>query len=173
MKHTFYLLAFLFISLTSAQSNLNLDDGFMAEGYDVVSYFNDKAEEGLNKYTYSYNGAKYKFSLQEHLTTFNALDNKNSSSSDHMAFLIKIDQFNIQNSTNDVNTQNTFIIPNECTTDAEVKIHKGKKMNFICSINPTKLKKISGSITALDKGVAFAASGRFILELVIIPRKDN
>jgi len=70
MKHTFYLLAFLFISLTSAQSNLNLDDGFMAEGYDVVSYFNDKAEEGLNKYTYSYNGAKYKFSSQEHLTTF-------------------------------------------------------------------------------------------------------
>ena len=123
----------------------------------------------------------------EHFTTFNAKKNTSDDEGNNMAFLINIDQFNIQNSTNDSNTQGTFIIPNEETEDTSgggssvdsMRIHKGKKMNFICSINPTKLTKISGSITNLNNEPGFSTGksggngGRFVLELVIIPRNDD
>lgn len=120
----------------------------------------------------------------EHFTTFNAKPNTFTTNGNNMAFLINIDQFNIQNSTNDSNTQNTFIIPNEETEDTStngvdsMRIHKGKKLNFICSINPTKLTKISGTITNLNNVSGFdvgkgGGGGRFVLELVIIPRNDD
>ena len=66
-------LTFFFIShATLAQTGhkLNLKDGFMAEGYDVVSYFNKKAKKGLSKFNYEYQGAKYKFSSKKNLNTF-------------------------------------------------------------------------------------------------------
>ena len=44
----------------------------------------------------------------------------------------------------------SIIIPNEASATTTT-IHKGKKMNYICSINPTKLSNISGSIS--DNGV--------------------
>ncbi len=70
MKH--FVIALLFITSTiSAQSiEYNTKKGYVAEGYDVVSYFNDKAEEGQKKYSAEYDGVKYKFISQEHLITF-------------------------------------------------------------------------------------------------------
>lgn len=123
----------------------------------------------------------------EHFTTYNAKKNTLTANGNDMAFLINIDQFNIQNSTNDSNTQSSFIIPNEETLDTSgavssvdsMRIHKGKKMNFICAINPTKIKKISGTITNLNNVTAFntgksgGSGGRFVLELVIVPRKAD
>ena len=34
----------------------------------------------------------------------------------------------------------------------QVVIHKGKKMNYVCSINPGKITKLSGKITDLGTG---------------------
>lgn len=48
----------------------NLDEGFIAEGYDVVSYFDNKPQEGKNQFTYEYNGVKFKFSNQGNLQKF-------------------------------------------------------------------------------------------------------
>ncbi len=109
----------------------------------------------------------------EHFTTTAA---KKNDSANETAYIFKIDQFNIHNSTNKTELQNALIIPNEHTsTDNELiaKIHKGKKLNYICNINPTKLSKISGSITALDgSSVMFGTDGRFIAEFIIVPRKE-
>jgi len=70
MKH--YLIAFLFItSITNAQSiDHNTKKGYAAEGYDVVSYFSNKAQEGKKQYSTEHDGVKYKFISQENLVAF-------------------------------------------------------------------------------------------------------
>lgn len=70
MKTTLF---FLLISITTlhAQSvDYNLKKGYVAEGYDVVAYFNNKAIEGDTKYTTTHDSVKYKFSSQQNLDTF-------------------------------------------------------------------------------------------------------
>lgn len=70
MKRT--LLAFL-ISLTyiNAQSiDYNLKKGYVAEGYDVVEYFKNKAIEGQKAFTTTHDNVQYKFVSQENLNTF-------------------------------------------------------------------------------------------------------
>ena len=90
----------------------------------------------------------------------------------NMAFILNIDQFNIQSvvATNlygsdlnnkSFNMSSSIIIPNEAS-GTTTTIHKGKKMNYICTINPTKLSNISGSIS--DNGVTeeFKTHGRAV-----------
>lgn len=70
MKRT--LLAFL-ISLTyiNAQSiDYNLKKGYVAEGYDVVEYFKNKAIEGHKALTTTHDNVQYKFVSEENLNTF-------------------------------------------------------------------------------------------------------
>ncbi len=50
----------------------NLSGGYIAEGYDVVAYFSNKAVEGKSTYVLSYKGAKYKFSTEANKTKFKA-----------------------------------------------------------------------------------------------------
>ena len=106
-------------------------------------------------------------------TTFNALDNKQSSSN-HMSFLMGIDEFNIQSNSNNSNSFNRIIIPNNetATDDNTVTTHKTKKFNYVCSINPGKLSQINGTITNLadTPATSFAGSGRFIAEFMIVAR---
>ena len=52
------------------EKDYNLKKGYIAEGYDVVSYFDNKAEEGEKEFTTTYEGAKFKFVSQQHLETF-------------------------------------------------------------------------------------------------------
>ena len=40
--------------------------------------------------------------------------------------------------------------------------HKSKKMNYICSINPTKLSQLTGTITNLSGDKAFAKKAHFV-----------
>ena len=117
----------------------------------------------------------------EAFTTFNSVAN---TVSNNMCFLLKIDQFNIQSNagikpaTADPPTVpdaskmfNSLIIPNNATSETRVFVHKAKKLNFICSTNPTTISTISGTITNADGGVAFHGStGRFIVEFVVISR---
>ena len=51
--------------------NVN-SNGYIAQGYDVTEYFNDKPTEGFDRYSTTYDGAKYKFANQQNLDTFNA-----------------------------------------------------------------------------------------------------
>ena len=75
---------------------------------------------------------------------------------DNMSIVVKIDQFN--NNTRSASTRdnqrinNALLIPNEFNNldkHNEMHLHKGKKMNYVCSINPTKLSQFTGTITDL------------------------
>jgi YHS domain-containing protein len=69
MKH-FITILLITLSSTFFAQEYNLKKGFVAEGYDVVSYFNTKVEKGDIKFTATYDSAKFKFSTKENLETF-------------------------------------------------------------------------------------------------------
>lgn len=50
--------------------NFNLKNGFIAEGYDVVSYFNNQAVKGNQQFIAEFEGVKFKFSSKENLVVF-------------------------------------------------------------------------------------------------------
>ncbi|ARV15949.1 YHS domain-containing (seleno)protein [Polaribacter sp. SA4-12] len=69
----FILLFFLGVStiLSAQQIDYNTKKGYVAEGYDVVSYFvESKPVEGKNKFQTTYDGAKFRFSSEKHLNMF-------------------------------------------------------------------------------------------------------
>lgn len=111
-------------------------------------------------------------------TTFNALHNKtDGTKGNNMSFILGLNDFNIHSRSNKNSIENKIIIPNEETDSGNnsIKIHKSKKYNFICAVNPCTLTKIEGNITNFpydnsDPSTAFAENGRFILELLIITR---
>lgn len=71
MKNTLILcIAILSYALTFGQEHVNLKKGFAAEGYDVVSYFQDNPQKGNKKFAHSHEGVKYKFSSSENLEIF-------------------------------------------------------------------------------------------------------
>ncbi|MBV1922553.1 MAG: hypothetical protein KUG68_00840 [Flavobacteriaceae bacterium] len=74
MKKTLITLLFIISGVTVSSQSLdyNTKKGFVAEGYDVVSYFKNTAIEGTNKFVSTHDSVKYKFSSQENLDTFNA-----------------------------------------------------------------------------------------------------
>ena len=70
MKLVITLFAILFFTIVQAQENINLKNGYAAEGYDVVAYFNKEAIKGDTKITYNYKDVKYSFSTNKNLETF-------------------------------------------------------------------------------------------------------
>ena len=73
MKELLSLLIFILPSLLFAQSiDYNEQDGFMADGYDVVAYFDGKAKKGQSAHTLKYDNATYKFNSAKNLETFQA-----------------------------------------------------------------------------------------------------
>ena len=111
--------------------------------------------------------------LLENVTTFN-VGSKPANTAACSAYLIKINEFNHQGNSTETNSFNKLIIPNEYTgTGAGRKIHKGKKLNFVTTINPTTLTKITGTVTDLDgiTSTMFNNSNDLLLiEFVIVAR---
>ncbi len=71
MKNLALLITLLVSSIIFSQKkDYNLKKGYVAKGYDVVSYFENKAEEGKKMYTATHDGVKYKFVSKKHLETF-------------------------------------------------------------------------------------------------------
>ena len=101
---------------------------------------------------------------------------------DATGFILKLDQFNINTvTTPNVGTTaqklfNSIFIPNESKNGEEVNsvvVHKSKKFNYICNVNPTKIYTISGSITILDGTgpvITTRQVGKIIAEFVFISR---
>ena len=111
---------------------------------------------------------KYNLFLDS-ITTHNCIINTNSN---QMGFLLSINNFNILSSSNQQMTRKLFI-PNEqsATGTGMTKTHKGKKMNYICKVEPTRIQTINGTITLLDgSSDIFDGSdgGRIIIELILI-----
>lgn len=71
MKKIFILLLLVSATkLVAQENNYNLEKGYVAEGYDVTEYFNNKAIKGDAKFTAAYDGVNYKFINQENLKKF-------------------------------------------------------------------------------------------------------
>ena len=84
---------------------------------------------------------------------------------DTMAFALKINEFNVNsNAASTASNQhmfNSIIIPNDHSNITDVHscvVHKGKKLNYVCSINPCRLSTISGKLTDLA-GLGSAVQG--------------
>ena len=93
---------------------------------------------------------------------------------------VSAENFNFSVLCNNENANRSLYIPNEQTGDdesdesgkGEARSHKGKKMNFVCTINPMKITNISGKLSSLNGSTPLFAddSGRFIIDLSITPR---
>ena len=126
------------------------------------------------------------------ITTYKILNNITSNTyGDFMGILFNINQFNItsnsasksenkvDSTTNisstepvNINHFNRIFIPNKSTDDTKVFVHKEHKSDFIATINPCKLTKLTGSISNLANNPIFTSNGRFVAEFTIISRLD-
>ncbi|WP_271405534.1 YHS domain-containing (seleno)protein [Tenacibaculum soleae] len=66
-----YLFLFLFsTTIYSQQKEYNTKNGVLANGYDVVAYFSNKAVKGNKKISTKYKGVSFLFSSQKNLQLF-------------------------------------------------------------------------------------------------------
>ena len=91
--------------------------------------------------------------------TFNSNIGQTPSSS---AFALRINEFNMNSnvaSSSDNNTMfNSLIIPNDhksVENNQGAIVHKGKKFNYVCDINPQTIHSLSGKITDLSGSPMF------------------
>lgn len=72
MRKLTLIIAILFIGFYSHAQQIDyyLDSGYVAEGYDVTEYFNNKTIEGSKSYTTTHDGAKFKFASKANLDKF-------------------------------------------------------------------------------------------------------
>jgi len=69
--HLFSLIFFFGMISTFAQSiDYNTKKGFVAEGYDVVAYFDNQAIEGKKEFATTYDDVNFKFSSEKNRNTF-------------------------------------------------------------------------------------------------------
>jgi YHS domain-containing protein len=71
---TFFLCAITLPAIGQSESpralHFNLKKNIAVEGYDIVSYFNEKPLEGSEKFNLTYNGVTYLFSTASNLQKF-------------------------------------------------------------------------------------------------------
>src|ERR1700733_156566 len=61
------------MAMFAQKSNVFVADGAALHGYDVVAYFNQgKPVKGESEYTYSFNGASWRFANQKNMNEFKA-----------------------------------------------------------------------------------------------------
>lgn len=66
------LLASVLLQTNHPNKSYLLTNGFVASGYDVVSYFENKPMPGKDAYIAEYEQVKFKFTSEENLKTFKA-----------------------------------------------------------------------------------------------------
>lgn len=102
--------------------------------------------------------------LVDNVSTYNSLL---CDTSNRTAFSLNINEFNVNSnvasSSSGQEIFNKILIPNENNDINNIHstvIHKGKKMNYICSINPGKITKLSGKITDLAGNSMFSTTNK-------------
>ncbi len=122
----------------------------------------------------------------DNFTTF-SLGIPSAADDSKSAFVLRINEFNIQsdsagtvtiNASGEVTSDNRggffngIVIPADSFYNGSgVTSHKSKKMNYICSANPTVITKITGTVTDLDGNNMFInASDAFLAEFVFVAR---
>ena len=73
MKKLVFLILYLYPLLAFNQAiDFNQEKGYVANGYDVVSYFDHQPQKGKKSITFTYKEAKFRFANADNLTTFKA-----------------------------------------------------------------------------------------------------
>ena len=116
----------------------------------------------------------------ESITTFNILPN---TTKNKMAFVLEINDWNIDNNANVTNISRSIVIPNEATSTGQTQTHKAKKLNYLTHLTPDTISTISGRISFLNGENIFdtpptppplpSNQHRISLELILIPRNKN
>ena len=111
----------------------------------------------------------------ESFTTYHHVVNIPAKGMVSSAYVFDINELNINSNSSIGHTFNKLVIPNEISKGNAAEnrtIHKSKKLNYICSINPSTLTKISGTVTGLTTGTSMftATNDGFIMELLIVAR---
>ena len=60
------------VAVVAQNKNYNTKKGFVANGYDVIAYFDGQATEGDAAYSVQHDGVKFKFASKENLEKFKA-----------------------------------------------------------------------------------------------------
>jgi len=116
----------------------------------------------------------------DNFTTFVSTPPTGPANSGGTAFVLRINEFNIQSNVagdssgdNRGHMFNNIVIPADSFYNVSgVTSHKSKKMNYICSINPTTITKITGTVTDLDGNPMVPSPGdSFVAEFVYVARK--
>ena len=76
MKKIVVLLLLISASVSSQQIDYNTKKGAIANGYDVVAYFANKAIKGEKKFSVKHDGVSFRFSSKENLEAFKKSPNK-------------------------------------------------------------------------------------------------
>lgn len=111
------------------------------------------------------------------LTTYNCKSNTGSNATvnkNNMAFILEINDWNIDNFCNLNLITRSITIPNEATTPGTSTTHKSKKLNYLTRLTPDNMTTISGKITNLSGDIIFPSTtdndSRVIIEMILIPR---
>lgn len=72
----FFVVLFIGVVGFGQSTDFNTKKGYVANGYDVVSYFGGLAQEGKKEFVSERDGVKFKFATQENLDRFNASPEK-------------------------------------------------------------------------------------------------
>jgi len=114
-----------------------------------------------------------------YIDSFTTFKCENNTGVNRLGFLFSIDQFNNNNSySNTSNIHNKIFIPNESTdedTPTKSFIHKGKKLNYVGTINPCDLTKLDITLTDLASNCIFDTAlnnCRFLMELIFIETNE-
>jgi hypothetical protein len=104
----------------------------------------------------------------ESLTTFDCDDN---TTKDRMGFKLTLNDFNVENYSNLMN-DNSIFIPNDSNVSGITVSHKSKKLNYISTITPGRISKITGSITTINNDTIYSNANNFrmVIELILVPK---
>jgi len=149
------------------------DNGNPFELYQNTGYRNDRKKIHniviKDDANHADDGISYNLQLQEPLridklsdvyldsfTTYNIGTSHDNKTPQKQHFVIDIDQFNIKTASHTARLHNKLIIPNEDGDgDKTFKVHKGRKMNYVGTVNPCVLTHLSGKITDGNGGRIF------------------
>ena len=97
-----------------------------------------------------------------YLDNFTSYNSNLASYLDLTAFCLKINEFNMNSNVASLRSGgtifNSLVIPNEHRNPDNYQtsvVHKGKKFNYVCDINPGTISSLSGKITDLAGNPAF------------------
>jgi len=101
-----------------------------------------------------------------YLDNFLTFNSNTASTISQAAFCLKINEFNmnsnVASSSNNNTVFNSLVIPNDHETvdnNHGAVVHKAKKFNYVCDINPQRIHSLSGRITDLSGSPMFHSGG--------------